>query len=177
MGPAPVAVGFDEPRHGGPGIGAPSGDGRPLALVGGASAHPRLPGHHGGGPAGGDDAVGGLPPVFIGVLRGTHSRSFRPCTGCYPISPCDGISPMRVRKNDTAHPLGCFPMAAARPSQTNCRAWSKPMRAADSTMDEESSAALAGSGWESLAWARESQPLQQIEVENEEEGWMDHEGD
>ena len=44
-------------------------------------------------------------------------------------------------------------------------------------MDEESAAALAGSGWESLAWARESQPLQQIEVENEEEGWMGHEGD
>lgn len=64
-------------------------------------AHPQLPGHHGGGPAGGDDAVGGLPPVFIGVLGGTHSRFFRPCTGCYPIPPCDGILPMRVRKNDT----------------------------------------------------------------------------
>ncbi|WP_371298009.1 hypothetical protein [Paraeggerthella sp.] len=51
------------------------------------------------------------------------------------------------------------------------------LRAADSTMDEESAAALAGSNWESLAWARELQPLQQTEIENEEEGWMDYEGD
>lgn len=51
------------------------------------------------------------------------------------------------------------------------------LKAADPIMDDESAAALAGSGWESLAWARELQPLRQIEVEGEEEGWMDCEGD
>lgn len=51
------------------------------------------------------------------------------------------------------------------------------LKAADPAMDDESAAALAGSAWESLAWARELQPLQQIEVESEEEGWMDCEGD
>lgn len=51
------------------------------------------------------------------------------------------------------------------------------LKAADPTMDDESAAALAGSSWESLAWARELQPLRQIEVEGEEEGWMDREGD
>ena len=44
-------------------------------------------------------------------------------------------------------------------------------------MDYESAAALAGSSWESLTWARELQPLQEIEVESEEEDWMDCEGD
>ena len=51
------------------------------------------------------------------------------------------------------------------------------LKAADPTMDDEAAAALAGSSWESLAWARELQPLRQIEVEGEEEGWMDREGD
>ena len=51
------------------------------------------------------------------------------------------------------------------------------LRTADLTMDDEEAAALAGSSWESLAWARELQPLRQIEVEGEEEGWMDREGD
>lgn len=44
------------------------------------------------------------------------------------------------------------------------------LKAADPTMDDESAAALAGSAWESLAWARELQPLRQIEIESEEEG-------
>lgn len=44
-------------------------------------------------------------------------------------------------------------------------------------MDDEAVANLAGASWEALAWARELQPLQQIEVEIEEEGWMDYEGD
>ncbi len=44
-------------------------------------------------------------------------------------------------------------------------------------VDYESAIALAGSSWESLTLARELQPLQEIEVESEEEDWMDCEGD
>lgn len=51
------------------------------------------------------------------------------------------------------------------------------LRASDGVMDDEAAASLAGASWEALAWARELQPLQQIEVESEEEGWMDYEGD
>ena len=47
----------------------------------------------------------------------------------------------------------------------------------DSNIDEEAAAALAGADWESYAWAREAQPLQQAEIGDEEEGWMDNEGD
>ena len=43
--------------------------------------------------------------------------------------------------------------------------------------DDKSAAKAVGADWEALAWARQLQPLQQIEVDNEEEGWMDYEGD
>ena len=51
------------------------------------------------------------------------------------------------------------------------------LRASNDAMDDEAVANLAGASWEALVWARELQPLQQIEVESEEEGWMDYEGD
>lgn len=51
------------------------------------------------------------------------------------------------------------------------------LRVLNDAMDDESAAKLAGASWEALAWARELQPLQQVEVDNEEEGWMDYEGD
>ena len=51
------------------------------------------------------------------------------------------------------------------------------LRASNDAMDDESAAKLAGASWEALAWARELQPLQQVEIDNEEEGWMDREGD
>lgn len=51
------------------------------------------------------------------------------------------------------------------------------LRASNDAMDDESAAKLAGASWEALAWARELQPLQQVEIESEEEGWMDCEGD
>lgn len=35
----------------------------------------------------------------------------------------------------------------------------------------------AAASWETLTWARELQPLQQVVVDNEEEDWMDYEGD
>lgn len=44
-------------------------------------------------------------------------------------------------------------------------------------MEDEAAAKLAGASWEALAWARELQPPQQVEIESEEEDWMDHEGD
>ena len=47
----------------------------------------------------------------------------------------------------------------------------------DTDIDDEVAAALAGADWESYAWAREAHPLQQAEIESEEEGWMDNEGD
>ena len=51
------------------------------------------------------------------------------------------------------------------------------LRASNDAMDDESAAKLVGASWEALAWARELQPLQQVEIESEEEDWMDHEGD
>ena len=51
------------------------------------------------------------------------------------------------------------------------------LRASNDAMDDEAVANLAGASWEALAWARELQPLQQVEVDDEEEGWMDYEGD
>lgn len=39
-----------------------------IQSAGGLLVHPQLPGHLGGGPAGGDDVVGGLPPVLVSVL-------------------------------------------------------------------------------------------------------------
>ena len=50
------------------------------------------------------------------------------------------------------------------------------LRASGAAVDDEEAAKLAGAGWESLAWARELQPLQ-AEVSNDDEKWMDYEGD
>lgn len=44
-------------------------------------------------------------------------------------------------------------------------------------MDDEAASALVGANWESYVWAREVQPLRQVEIEGEEKGWMDDEGD
>ena len=57
------------PHRAGPGIGAPSGDGRSLALVGGASAYPQLPGRHGDGPAGGE-MQSAISRLYLSVYSG-----------------------------------------------------------------------------------------------------------
>lgn len=51
------------------------------------------------------------------------------------------------------------------------------LRASGAAADDEEAAKLVGAGWESLAWARELQPLQEIETDDDDEGWMDYEGD
>lgn len=50
------------------------------------------------------------------------------------------------------------------------------LRASGAAADDEEAAKLVGASWESLAWARELQPLQEIETDDD-EGRMDYEGD
>lgn len=51
------------------------------------------------------------------------------------------------------------------------------LRASGAAVDDEEAAKLAGADWESLAWARELQPLQDATGNDDDEGWMDYEGD
>ena len=51
------------------------------------------------------------------------------------------------------------------------------LRAAGAAVDDEEAAKLAGASWESLAWARELQRLQAETDNDDNEGWMDYEGD
>lgn len=51
------------------------------------------------------------------------------------------------------------------------------LSASDDAMDDETAAKLVGASWEAPARARELQSLQQVEADNEEEGWMEYEGD
>ena len=47
----------------------------------------------------------------------------------------------------------------------------------DFGIDDEAASALVGANWESYVWAKEVQPSRQAEIDDEEEGWMDNEGD
>ena len=51
------------------------------------------------------------------------------------------------------------------------------LRRADEGLDDEAAAKQAGGDWGALTWARELHPLQQVGIEDEEEGWMDVESD
>ncbi len=51
------------------------------------------------------------------------------------------------------------------------------LRASGAAVDDEEAAKLVGASWESLAWARVLQPLQAETENDDDEGWMDYEGD